>query len=81
MYNGWKNRATWNVALWIENDEPLYRLALDYIRMREGKNKHAFYAGFIRWAGMDRDRTPDGFKWLCSRLCYPELNEMIRELT
>jgi hypothetical protein len=24
-YNGWTNYPTWAVALWIDNDEPLYR--------------------------------------------------------
>jgi hypothetical protein len=24
-FNGWSNNATWNVALWLGNDEPLYR--------------------------------------------------------
>ena len=24
-YQGWKNWATWNVALWVGNDEPIYR--------------------------------------------------------
>jgi hypothetical protein len=23
-YNGWKNWATWNTALWMNNDEPTY---------------------------------------------------------
>lgn len=26
-YNGWKNYETWNVALWLANDEQLYRIA------------------------------------------------------
>jgi hypothetical protein len=24
-YEGWKNWETWNVALWVNNEEPLYR--------------------------------------------------------
>ena len=29
-YNGWKNRATWNVALWLGNDYPLYNVTRGY---------------------------------------------------
>jgi hypothetical protein len=25
-YEGWKNWETWNLTLWINNEEPLYRL-------------------------------------------------------
>jgi len=31
-YNGHKNWNHWNVSLWIGNDEPLYRAAVDAIR-------------------------------------------------
>lgn len=30
-YNGWTNYPTWNVALWLANDEGLYRETLDIV--------------------------------------------------
>lgn len=27
-YNGWTNWATWNMALWVDNDEPQYKAKL-----------------------------------------------------
>jgi hypothetical protein len=77
-YNGWKNRQTWNVALWINNDEPLYRAAVQY--MTERKGKKATYLGFIKHEGMQHDRTPDNVAWAGTRLDYKALNEMMREL-
>jgi len=31
-YNGWTNYETWNINLWIDNEEPLYRDKMRFIR-------------------------------------------------
>ena len=77
-YNGWKNRQTWNVALWIQNDYGLYQSACEYVKRNQGKK--ALYAGFIRSNGMQHDRTPDNIAWMGTRLDHKALNEMMKEL-
>jgi len=84
-YNGWKNRETWNVALWIHNDEGLYRSACLYMRDPRGRGcpykGRAPYADFAaRLAAEGIDRTPDGVRYDDSRLSRRELNAMLREL-
>ena len=77
-YNGWKNRQTWNVALWIGNDEGLYNSAVDY--MRNVNKGRAAYRLFIKRMGMADQRTPDGIKWMSNALDLRALNDMMREL-
>lgn len=77
-YNGWKNRQTWNVALWINNNEPLYRRAVNYMKNHPG-NKTS-YIGFVRENYMMNDYTPDRIKWNGTRLDYKALNEMMLDL-
>jgi hypothetical protein len=39
-YNGWANWATWNVELWIDNDEGMYRAKQEFIRNTEKEDIH-----------------------------------------
>lgn len=75
-YNGWKNRQTWNVSLWINNDEPLYRLACEYVRQA----KRVSYDGFVRYAGLGGERTPDNICYSGARLDRAALTDMLKEL-
>ena len=76
-YEGWKNRGTWNCALWINNEYPLYVRAQEFMRMYKGNDP---YRQYIRWLGLEEERTPDGFKWLGTRLSFKELDIMMWEL-
>ena len=70
-YNGWKNYETWNVALWIGNDEGLYSIA------REEKTYRGFIATMRDLGSME---TPDHVAWNDSGLDIDALDEMIAEL-
>ena len=46
-YNGWTNYHTWNIALWIDNEEPLYRAKIAMLERRKrpvtGETVRLFY--------------------------------------
>ena len=69
-YNGWANYETWNVALWINNDEGLYDLALKY-------RNYAEFAEDIHQLGLTK--TPDGVAYRDSGLDIEELDELLVE--
>ena len=73
-YNGWANYQTWNVALWINNDEGLYNLAKDYVKYED------FVAALKEMAeGQPISfETPDGVSWNDSGLDIEELDELLK---
>ena len=72
-YNGWKNYETWNVALWLGNDEGLYHFAREF--------KHKGYRALALALGelFESGQTRDGVQWLDSSLDYDELDRMLLE--
>ena len=58
QYNGHRSWNAWNVSLWINNDEPTYRHAVDLVR-QHGRRK----AARIMARDMEGERTPDGAKY------------------
>lgn len=52
-YNGHRSWNAWNVALWLNNDEGLYRMMKDYISQHKTKARAAHCR---RYSGMDRKR-------------------------
>ena len=72
-YNGWTNYETWNVALWIGNDEGLYHMAKEF--------RHSGYKAFAQtMVECDCVCTPDGIEWLDTDINFCEMDEMLEEL-
>jgi hypothetical protein len=88
-YNGWRNWQTWNVALWIGNDESLYRLALTvkgapdpYAEFQAvlGPGIAGFRFGRDSRAYLQVRETPDGARWADETIDTAAINEMMRGL-
>lgn len=70
-FNGYANWATWNVALWLQNDERMYAHAKQYNR----------YDSLIpRLECRFGQMTPDGARWMDPEINTDELDEMLADL-
>ena len=70
-YNGWANWETWNVALWLQNDEAMYDVARRYDR---------YDALIPRLERQFGQMTPDGARWMNPCIDTAALDEMLAEL-
>ncbi len=70
-YNGWTNWETWNVALWIENDEGLYT---------EARRCYSYTQFSTRMVESGMAETPDGVDWDDAELDTDELDTLLEEL-
>lgn len=71
-YNGWANYETWNVALWIQNDEGLYNLALTLSDYQELVD--------VLYQEYGVTETKDGVKFNSPKLNRIELDDMMDNL-
>lgn len=65
-HNGHPSWNAWNVALWIGNDEPTYRFALDCLARTRADGKPVSVACAARRflaGGYDGRKTPDGARY------------------
>lgn len=87
-YNGWANRATWNVSLWISNDENLCNAAcraVDLLQQRGTLDSVTpeWAKAFCRveFANVfKREQTPDGFDINDPSIDWSAIADMIKEL-
>ena len=74
-YNGWANRATWNVVLWINNEEPMYRQVLGLVNSKV--TQWTDVAGVL--TTLFGDKTPDGVAWNDPTIDADRMNEVLAE--
>ena len=70
-FNGWSDWTTWNVALWINNEESIYNIAKDCNDYIDFLFEMQAMCGFYS--------TPDGADYGEANL--EEMNELIKEIS
>ena len=71
-YNGYRSWNAWNVSLWINNDEGLYRQAVELVR------RHGYkYGARALHKELEGQRTPDGavYNLTCIREAITDILE------
>ena len=60
-FNGHDSWAAWNIALWINNDEVLYQMAVDLCRHHTRDDAAALFLESLNECGIHE--TPDGARY------------------
>lgn len=69
-YNGWANYKTWNVALWLQNDEEMYKTVQWAFKYDSVIPSLEYKFGQI---------TPDGVRWMDPEIDTEQLDAMIAD--
>jgi hypothetical protein len=70
-YNGYANYETWNVSLWLQNDETLYNVARKYDRYDALIPRLEYAFGKM---------TPDGVRWMDGLIDTAEIDAVLADL-
>ena len=80
-FNGWANYETWNVSLYINNEEPIYRRAVEYVKQAKRFGQKVSYDSLIPCLEYNFGfMTADGVRWMDGRIDTDEMDEMLEEL-
>ena len=72
-YNGWENYETWNVALWINNDEGLYQLAME-------AGNYEDFVDALEAVSFNALSTPDGVSYKDPKVNVIQINSDVFDL-
>jgi hypothetical protein len=79
-YNGWANYETWNVSLWMQNNQFLYNTAVACVEYHN-VNEESPYIKFIRCMdNCDKIATADDVRWDSLAVDHDEINAMMFEI-
>ena len=76
-YNEWTNYETWNVMLWLNNEETLYFLM---IAMLQNSDFPLTYRALIFALDLENETTGDGVAFMDAKLNYKELDNALKQI-
>lgn len=78
-YNGWTNYETWNVTLYLNNDEGTYLAIKEYVNAALVDGERPNYDDLIEYLGIGEESTPDGVRWDYFRIDRAELYDWLMD--